>query len=94
MIEAGIKPEEYRAIKAYYISRLTDQKPNWKRPRNQWKFIKFDAIEFSNGYGKKVPKLLVEHLGTNIGNTNPDWADGWEGEAFVLNLGKILSRVN
>jgi hypothetical protein len=53
-------------------------------------FKKFEQVELINGYGKNCPTLLVECKGIKIGNTKPEWADGWNDKVFVISLGAIL----
>lgn len=87
MIASGEKKEEYREIKPYWKTRLTDQKKDWARPQNQWKFKDFDVIEFKNGYGKNSPTITVECKGIEIGTAKPEWSDNWQGDVFIIKLG-------
>ena len=95
MILAGIKKEEYRDIKPYWIKRLLNADFTDDR-----KFVfddnqrHYDAIQFTNGYGKTAPTMLVEYHGVKVGNTKEGWADSYKTEAFVLLLGKVLEAKN
>ena len=46
MINDGIKTEEYREIKPYWIKRLEGRK--------------YDIVEFRNGYQKDAPKMRLK----------------------------------
>jgi len=105
MILAGIKTEEYREMKSFWISRLIefdfawasqtieDAKEHLRACPNGF-FKKFDFIEFSNGYGNKVPKMIIEFKGVEIREGNPDWGAVKGIEYFVINLGKITDTKN
>lgn len=76
MIASGEKKEEYRVIKPYWDLRLM--------PR------KYDAIQFSNGYKKNSPKMLVELKELLSGLGIVEWGAP-EGEpVYILKLGRIL----
>jgi len=57
-IKSGIKKEEYRDLKPYWITRLFDKDGTPK---------KLDVIEFRNGYNKNAPKMIIEFLGLKKG---------------------------
>jgi hypothetical protein len=93
------KPEEYRAIKPYWNTRLLsiyscDDKGRFTVPIDQAKFKSFDAIEFTNGYGGRMPKMLIECKGISIGRGNPEWGAPVDEDVFILKLGKILETKN
>lgn len=50
----------------------------------------YDFVEFKNGYGKNAPTVIVECKGITIGVAVPEWSDNWQGEVFVIKLGKII----
>ena len=52
----------------------------------------FDTITFRNGYAKNAPTMVVECSGITIGPARPEWSDNWQGDAFIIKLGKIISR--
>jgi hypothetical protein len=63
------KDKEYRECKPYWRKRLEGRK--------------FDAVLFRNGYGKKVPEMLVEFRGlSRVGKGR--------GAEYVIRLGRIL----
>lgn len=90
MILSGEKSEEYREIKDYWKTRLTNQKKGWARPESQWTFNEFDSIIFKNGYAKDAPTFEIECLGIKIGDAVPEWSDNWQGKVFIIKLGKII----
>jgi len=49
LIKKGVKTEEYREIKPYWISRLNEKELK--------AFKHFDLIQFTNGYSKTNIKL-------------------------------------
>jgi hypothetical protein len=92
MIEAGIKTEEYREIKPYWIERLC----------NEFGFIsylgtgfkKFDFIQFTNGYNPKSPKIIVECKGIEIGCGKTEWGAIENENYFIIKLGKVIDKKN
>ena len=85
MISEGVKKEEYREIKDYWIKRLRDISS--KEPF--YDFIPYDKIIFKNGYAKNAPTMVVEFDGIRIGKGNTDW--GADDEVyFCIKLGNIL----
>lgn len=57
-------------------------------------FAFFPTITFKNGYAKNAPTIVIECLGTDIGEAVPEWSDNWKGDVFRLKLGKIISTAN
>jgi hypothetical protein len=89
MILSGEKKEEYRELKRYWIQRLTNEFAFESKDKdNMYKDI--DFVKFTNGYGRKSPSLLIECKGISIGAARPEWSDDWQGDVFVIKLGKIL----
>lgn len=82
MIAAGIKRDEYRVPSDWILSRLIGKQ--------------YDVVEFSNGYGKHVPKVVVQYRGwhRNQGRVKPEWG-GIPGQRYVvIRLGSVLSIFN
>lgn len=106
MIAAGVKKEEYRSIKTYWIKRLVDtmfvneiafwewMKTKPKTMTLQTMVNEFDTITFRNGYSANAPTMVVECLGITIGKAKPKWSDNWPGNVFIIKLGKIITRIN
>lgn len=77
MIASGEKPEEYR-----------DPENRWIMSRLQGK--DYEAVEFKNGYGPDVPRVVVRYHGWIIGKGNPKWG-AQPGRSYVkILLGKII----
>lgn len=94
-ILSGEKTEEYREIKPYWEIRLTvpiESEDGEFEPHFVY-FKHYDAIEFTNGYGNHMPKMLVECKGITIGRGKPEWGAP-DTDVFILKLGKILETKN
>lgn len=76
MIAKGIKKEEYREIKDYWVKRLTNKK--------------FDKVLFKNGYNKDAPTMIVECKGIETTTGKTEWGAEEAENYFVIRLGKIL----
>ncbi len=83
MILSGEKTEEYREIKDYWKCRLMI----W--PSSNFKH--FDTIKFTNGYARNAPSFMIECKGIKIGTAKPLWSDNWQGDVFIISLGKIIA---
>jgi hypothetical protein len=93
-IAAGIKLEEYRQIKPYWISRLLKYPYSYSQQYFHEDMAKqYDVIYFRNGYAATDPLLVVEYKGLKIGPANSAWAAGinWPGDVFILQLGQIIT---
>jgi len=92
MIKAGIKKEEYREVKRYWIQRLCDE-VEYENNYGNWEgvFKKFTHVEFKNGYAKDAPTILVEFKGIRIGEAKPEWSDNWQGDVFAISLGAVIA---
>jgi hypothetical protein len=94
MIAAGIKKEEYRDIKPYWIQRLTTR-DEFIGLEGMY-FNSFDVVEFRNGYGKNAPTIHVECKGicANMPSPfHPEWIDDTIDEFrnyFIISLGDII----
>ena len=104
MIASGEKKEEYREIKKHWINRFVikeyrkystqiDKKDLMAEYRNEPLFNAicndFRFVEFKNGYGDKVPTMMVYCKGIEIGKAKPEWSDNWQGDVFVIKLGNV-----
>lgn len=94
MIQSGEKKEEYREIKSYWIDRLTDQKSSssFVKPMSLWKFNKYYAIEFVNGYSPNSPRFLIKCNGIEIGAGNTNWGAVPWSRYFKIKLGEIINE--
>jgi hypothetical protein len=50
----------------------------------------YEFVEFRNGYAKNAPTITVECLGITYGEAKPEWSDNWQGDVFIIKLGKVL----
>lgn len=73
MIEAGLKPEEYREIKPYWEKRLVG--------RN------YDAVHFRNGYSKDSRQMRWKIAGIGKGRGNPALGAPVDKDVFIVMLG-------
>lgn len=85
MIASGVKKEEYREIKDFYIKRLY-----YPCPSDTLRFKHYDAVRFHRGQGGKV-SMLVECKGIRIGRGKPEWGASEE-NVFIISLGKIIDH--
>lgn len=88
MIESGVKTEEYREIKPYWIKRLVtadinDQTIDWSK----WESYRFSHIKFSYGYTKRT--MAFKCKGIRIGKGRPEWGAP-DKEVFIIELGEKL----
>ena len=80
MIASGDKTEEYRTPSHWIFSRLIGKS--------------YDAVEFSHGYGKHVPKVVVKFFGWHQGPGRPEWGATWQTRYVVIRLGHVISLPN
>lgn len=74
------KTEEYRTPGKWIFSRLIGKR--------------YDAVEFSHGYGKHVPKVLVKFFGWHQGPGRSEWGATSQTRYVVIRLGQVISRQN
>jgi hypothetical protein len=106
MILSGEKKEEYREVKPYFNSRLSlipnSYFKNWANESIADYYTKdndnfaydYDAIEFTNGYNPKSPKILIEFNFIKVAKGKEEWGAEKDVLYFVLKLGKILKTEN
>ena len=102
MTEIGVKKEEYREIKPYWIKRFVydaeytekegagDFIDDYGQEYTITKFKKFTHTYLANGYGKKVPSFTIENLGIRVGRGNPEWGAPVDRDVFIISHGKIV----
>lgn len=76
------KPEEYRDDKQWIRSRLMTSNGTHKH---------YDVVEFSNGYGKHVPKKIFEYRGFKFGEGKEVWGAEPGKKYFVIKLGERIN---
>ena len=99
MHEEGVKTEDYREIKDYWIQRLIETDLFYEFPTREEliemaedgsieEFFKdFDAVTFSYGYTKRT--MTFECKGIEIGKGNPEWGAPKE-YVFIIKRGRRL----
>jgi hypothetical protein len=96
MIASGVKKEEYRELKPYWVKRLAHEFKGHiggdfmdRHAVISYTFKDFDAVRFTNGYSKNAPSMLIGFEDIDIRTGKPEWG-AVEGEKyFVISLGKI-----
>jgi len=101
LIEKGIKSEEYREIKDYWIQRLIEMNLfHFEFPtreelieiaeegRIKEYFRDFNVVKFSYGYTKKTMSFEIDSLSIGIGKT--EWGAEPNKKYFVIKLGRRL----
>lgn len=98
LIAKGIKTEEYREVKRYWIARLTsniEYLTDLEGVKNIGASFKhFDLIRFSNGYSKSSRRITMEFQNISIGRGRPEWGAVEGQEYFVIKIGRELGRQN
>lgn len=92
MIASGIKKEEYREIKDYWIRRLilkeyTDEAMK-STPLNEM-IKQFKYVRFRLGYASNAPEMKFELKSISIGIGKKEWG-ALDKEVFILSLGERL----
>lgn len=99
MIEEGVKTEDYREIKDYWIQRLIETSFFYEFPTREELiemtedgsiedfFKDFDAVKFSYGYTKRT--MLFECKEIAIGKGNPEWGAP-KHYVFIIKRGRRL----
>lgn len=97
LIEKGIKEEEYREIKPYWIKRLVDPSgfESIQTESEESKFLcffypfkSFCKVIFSYGYTKR--RMTFECKGIDIDTGIPEWGAEPNKDYFVIKLGRRL----
>lgn len=81
MIESGEKKEEYRELKEYWASRFLS---------HNTLLNPFTHVHFKNGYSKIAPEMMFLINSIEIDKAKPGWSDNWQGDVFVISLGKRI----
>lgn len=93
MIESGIKTEEYREIKPYWVKRLT-MYHNGLLPfsvRNHYqepKFKEYDMVRFRYGYTKRTMTFKIKEI--TLGHGKPEWGHVTAAAVFIIKLGERI----
>lgn len=94
LIEKGIKKEEYREIKYFWIKRLTLDYKDLGAFDCSFKIKEFDFIHFFNGghYSDKLPNAKYECLGIELREGKQEWGAEPNEQYFVIKLGKKIEQ--
>lgn len=87
MIESGVKTEEYREIKPYWIDRLTKIKIDYDLGKYVYADKGFTHIKFSYGYTKRT--MTFECRGITIDKGRKEWGAP-DNDVFIIKLGKRI----
>lgn len=94
LIEKGIKTEEYREIKIYWIKRLLEV-PSMEINQIKYRAKKeYDFVQFTNGYNKLSPQVTKECLGIEVRKGKVEWGAVPDTQYFVIKLGREVGRQN
>ena len=98
LIEKGVKTEEYREVKRYWIVRLLsniEYLTDLEGVKNIGaRFKHFDLIRFTNGYSKSSRQITMEFQNILIGEGLPEWGAVEGQEYFVIKIGREVGRQN
>lgn len=99
LIRSGVKKEEYRKVKYFWITRLVKQDikertyainlyESYYLPKYEW-----EEIHFKNGYQKEAPIIKCEFKWLQIKKPNPEWTCGIISNepVFAIKLGNIIN---
>ena len=104
MIESGVKTEEYREVKPYWIKRLCYTRISnpfvycvtehccqecYENAGEDYCAYPFDAVTFQLGYQKNAPRITFEIEEISIGKGNPAWGAP-DNEVFIIKLGERI----
>lgn len=92
MIESGIKKEEYRELKPYWMKRLLQYWDCWGSKQDMLRlnslsmliFAKFDAVRFRYGYTRRTMLWSIEEI--SIGKGHTEWGAPQEEDVFIIKL--------
>ena len=85
MIESGIKKEEYREIKPYWIKRLC---VSYSEDVSSIEYKEYDAVKFIYGYTKRSMMFNIQEILVDTGK--PEWGAEEEIKYFVIRLGERI----
>ncbi len=91
LIEQGIKTEEYREIKPFWIKRLCNNFYQHQET-GEWMadyYKHFDAVKFTYGYTKRTMTFKVESI--TIGEGKTEWGADPGKEYFKIKIGERIA---
>lgn len=102
LILEGIKKEEYRTIKNYWIRRLIASNYNMNEEsvfyRGEYtRKYSNGYILFHNGYAEDARQFIIEYRKLTVGYPNNEWCPkdtDLNKLVFRLHLGKVVAKLN
>jgi len=98
LIEQGVKKEEYREVKRFWIVRLLsniEYITDLEGVKNiESRFKTYDYVEFTNGYSKTSRQITLEFVNLLIGQGLSEWGAVEGQEYFIIKIGREVSRQN
>jgi hypothetical protein len=104
-IETGIKKHEYRSVKPsivrllfkvpkhYTVEQFTKQLIEHPADPLLWQYLKpIEDVVFYRGYSSDRKQMQLKVTGIEIGTAKPEWSDNWQGNVFIIKLGKIITN--
>ena len=96
MVKSGIKTEEYRINKPYWVNRLTEIKYgkllfSYRNGYEPIPFKHYDAVMYYRGYSKE--RMLLECKGISYDTGNTEWGAPKDEKVFVIKLGGELTLI-
>lgn len=82
MIESGVKTEEYREVKSYWIKRLM------LHPPHDVRFKPYTHVRFRYGYTKRTMTFMIDRI--DVGFGNPEWGATPQRQMFIIKFGKKI----
>jgi hypothetical protein len=76
-ILSGVKTEEYREVKPFWVDRLIDKE--------------YDFIEFINGYSADAPRAVYKYGGYKIRNITHEFFGDDEISVFAIQIGRRIN---
>ena len=95
MIESGIKTEEYREVKPYWVKRLTVYKDGILplSARNNFQeaqFKEFNTVVFRYGYTRRTMTYKIKEI--VLGHGKPEWGHTTAAAVFIIKLGEKVGE--
>lgn len=87
MIESGIKTEEYREIKPYWVKRLCVSYSEAACPPSI-EYKEYDVVKFIYGYTKRSMTFKIKEILVDTGK--PEWGAEEGTKYFVIKLGERI----
>lgn len=97
MIESGVKTDEYRDIKNYWMARLLTPHRGIEATKFPWAIGfyagTFNAVEFRNGYSRTARKMLFKTTGIRVDFGKEEWGAEPGKKYFVIKLGERITTI-